>query len=98
VLKQPIGVVRRDHAVELPAAMITRKAGPALAAGCTIVSSPRADAALGARARRARQRAGIPAGVFSVVTGGARAIGGELTSNPLVRKLASPARPRSASC
>ncbi len=68
--------------------MITRKAGPALAAGCTMVVKPAtADAVLGAGAGELAERAGVPAGVFNVVTGSAGAIGGEMTSNPIVRKL-----------
>jgi succinate-semialdehyde dehydrogenase/glutarate-semialdehyde dehydrogenase len=72
-----------------PAAMITRKAGPALAAGCTMVVKPASQTPLTALALAVlAERAGVPAGVFSVVTGNdTRAIGGELTSNPLVRKI-----------
>lgn len=68
--------------------MITRKAGPALAAGCTMVLKPASQTPFSALAlAELAWRAGIPAGVFNVVTGSAGDIGGELTSNPLVRKL-----------
>lgn len=68
--------------------MITRKAGPALAVGCTVVLKPASQTPYSALALAVlAERAGIPAGVFNVVTGSASAIGGELTSNPLVRKL-----------
>jgi succinate-semialdehyde dehydrogenase/glutarate-semialdehyde dehydrogenase len=68
--------------------MITRKAGPALAAGCTMVVKPASATPLSALALAAlAEEAGVPAGVFNVVTGGASAIGGEMTSNPLIRKL-----------
>ncbi|MEK1840880.1 MAG: aldehyde dehydrogenase family protein, partial [Pseudomonas sp.] len=71
-----------------PAAMITRKAGPALAAGCTMVLKPASQTPFSAFAlAELAQRAGIPAGVFSVVSGSAGDIGSELTSNPIVRKL-----------
>src|SRR6185369_277628 len=71
-----------------PAAMITRKAGPALAAGCTMVVKPATATPLSALAlAELGQRAGIPAGVFSVITGSAAAIGNEMTTNPMVRKL-----------
>jgi succinate-semialdehyde dehydrogenase / glutarate-semialdehyde dehydrogenase len=68
--------------------MITRKAGPALAAGCTMVLKPASQTPYSALALAAlAEKAGIPAGVFSVVTGSAGEVGGELTSNPIVRKL-----------
>ena len=71
-----------------PNAMITRKAGPALAAGCAFVCKPAAETPYSALAlAELAERAGIPAGVFSVITGPAREIGGELTSNPVVRAL-----------
>jgi succinate-semialdehyde dehydrogenase/glutarate-semialdehyde dehydrogenase len=73
VIKQPIGVTAAITPWNFPAAMITRKAGPALAAGCTLIELA--------------HRAGIPKGVLSVVTGSAGDIGGELTGNPIVRKL-----------
>ena len=89
MLKEPIGVCAAITPWNFPAAMITRKAGPALAAGCTMVVKPAsADALFGARpgrAGRARRRAQGRA--FNVVTGSAGAIGGELSTNPLVRKL-----------
>ncbi|MEF3053861.1 NADP-dependent succinate-semialdehyde dehydrogenase [Klebsiella pneumoniae] len=86
VIKQPIGVTAAITPWNFPAAMITRKAGPALAAGCTMVLKPASQTPFSALAELAN-RAGIPAGVFNVVTGSAGAVGGELTSNPLVRKL-----------
>jgi len=88
VIKQPIGVVGAITPWNFPNAMITRKAGPALAAGCTMVLKPASQTPLSALAlAELAARAGIPKGVFSVVTGNARAIGGELTSNPVVRKI-----------
>ncbi|SFP72155.1 succinate-semialdehyde dehydrogenase / glutarate-semialdehyde dehydrogenase [Geopseudomonas sagittaria] len=88
VIKQPIGVVAAITPWNFPNAMITRKAGPALAAGCTIVIKPASETPLSALAlAELAVRAGIPAGVVNVVTGNARAIGGELTRNPSVRKL-----------
>jgi len=88
VLKQPIGVVAAITPWNFPCAMITRKVSPALAAGCTVVSKPASQTPLSALAlAELGQRAGIPPGVFNVVTGSAAAIGGELTSNPTVRKL-----------
>ncbi len=88
VLKQPIGVVAAITPWNFPSAMITRKLGPALAAGCTMVLKPASATPYSALALAAlAEEAGIPAGVFNVVTGSARAIGGELTANPKVRKL-----------
>jgi succinate-semialdehyde dehydrogenase/glutarate-semialdehyde dehydrogenase len=88
VIKQPIGVVGAITPWNFPNAMITRKAGPALAAGCTMVLKPASQTPLSALAlAELAARAGIPKGVFSVVTGNARAIGGELTSNPAVKKI-----------
>jgi succinate-semialdehyde dehydrogenase / glutarate-semialdehyde dehydrogenase len=88
VLRQPIGVVAAITPWNFPAAMITRKAGPALAAGCTFVCKPAMQTPYSALAMaELAHRAGIPKGVFSVVTGSATAIGGEMTSNPQVRKL-----------
>ena len=88
VLRQPIGVAAAITPWNFPAAMITRKAGPALASGCTFVCKPAMQTPYSALAlAELATRAGIPAGVFSVVTGDARAIGGEITSNPLVKKL-----------
>lgn len=88
VIKQPIGVTAAITPWNFPAAMITRKAGPALAAGCTMVLKPASQTPFSALALAdLAQRAGIPDGVFSVVTGSAGAVGNALTSNPLVRKL-----------
>jgi succinate-semialdehyde dehydrogenase/glutarate-semialdehyde dehydrogenase len=88
VTKEPVGVCGAVTPWNFPAAMITRKAAPALAAGCTMVVKPASQTPLSALALAVlAERAGIPAGVLSVVTGGAQAIGGELTTNPLVRKL-----------
>ena len=88
VLKQPIGVVACITPWNFPLAMITRKVGPAIAAGCTVVLKPASQTPFSALALAALSaRAGIPRGVFNVVTGSATQIGGELTSNPAVRKL-----------
>ncbi len=88
VLKEPVGVVAAITPWNFPNAMITRKAGPALAAGCTMVCKPASDTPLSALALcELGERAGIPKGVFSVVTGSSGPIGGELTGNPIVRKL-----------
>jgi succinate-semialdehyde dehydrogenase / glutarate-semialdehyde dehydrogenase len=88
VLKQPIGVCAAITPWNFPAAMITRKAGPALAAGCTMVVKPAEQTPFSALALcELAERAGVPKGVYSCVTGDAQAIGGELTSNPTVRKL-----------
>src|ERR1700677_1007924 len=88
VLRQPVGVVAAITPWNFPAAMITRKAGPALAAGCTMVLKPATQTPFSALAlAELALRAGIPAGVFNVITGSATAIGGEMTSNPVVRKL-----------
>jgi succinate-semialdehyde dehydrogenase / glutarate-semialdehyde dehydrogenase len=89
VLRQPVGVVAAITPWNFPLAMITRKAGPALAAGCTIVVKPASQTPYSALAAAALAlRAGVPAGVLNVVTGvKAAEIGGELTSNPSVRKV-----------
>ncbi|ESJ14019.1 MULTISPECIES: NADP-dependent succinate-semialdehyde dehydrogenase [Cupriavidus] len=88
VVKEPVGVCAAITPWNFPLAMITRKVGPALAAGCTMVLKPAEDTPLSALALAVlAERAGVPAGVFSVVTGDAVAIGGELTANPVVRKL-----------
>ncbi|WP_050463371.1 NAD-dependent succinate-semialdehyde dehydrogenase [Herbaspirillum autotrophicum] len=88
VVKQPVGVCAAITPWNFPAAMITRKVAPALAAGCTMVLKPAELTPLSALAlAELATRAGIPAGVFNVVTGNPRAIGGELTSSPIVRKL-----------
>jgi succinate-semialdehyde dehydrogenase / glutarate-semialdehyde dehydrogenase len=88
VLRQPVGVVAAITPWNFPAAMITRKAGPALAAGCTIVCKPATQTPYSALAlAELADRAGVPAGVFNMITGNAAAIGGEMTANPVVRKL-----------
>lgn len=88
VLRQPVGVCAAVTPWNFPAAMITRKAGPALAAGCAMVLKPASQTPYSALALAVlAERAGVPAGVFNVVTGSASAIGGELTANPTVRKL-----------
>ena len=88
VLRQPVGVVAAITPWNFPAAMITRKAGPALAAGCTMVLKPATQTPYSAFALAVlAERAGIPRGVFNVLTGSAAAIGGEMTSNPRVRKV-----------
>lgn len=88
VVKQPVGVCAAITPWNFPAAMITRKVAPALAAGCTMVLKPAELTPLSALAlAELATRAGVPAGVFNVVTGEPRAIGGELTSSPVVRKL-----------
>ena len=88
VLREPVGVCAAITPWNFPAAMITRKAAPALAAGCTMIIKPALQTPLSALAMaELAARAGVPAGVCSVVTGDSRAIGGELTSHPSVRKL-----------
>ncbi len=88
VLKQPIGVTAAITPWNFPAAMITRKVGPALAAGCTMVVKPAELTPYSALAMAVlAEQAGVPQGVLSVITGNSRAIGGEITSNPIVRKL-----------
>lgn len=88
VLKQPVGVTAAITPWNFPAAMITRKAAPALAAGCTMVVKPAMQTPLTALAlARLAEGAGIPAGVLNIVTGSAAAIGGALTASPVVRKL-----------
>jgi succinate-semialdehyde dehydrogenase/glutarate-semialdehyde dehydrogenase len=88
ILKQPVGVTAAVTPWNFPSAMITRKAAPALAAGCTMVVKPATATPYSALAlAELADRAGIPAGALSVVTGSARAIGGELTGNSIVRKL-----------
>ncbi len=88
VLKQPVGVVASITPWNFPSAMLARKIGPALAAGCTIVCKPASQTPLSALALgELAERAGVPAGVLNIVTGPAREIGAELTANPLVRKL-----------
>ena len=88
VLKQPVGVVACITPWNFPLAMITRKAGPALAAGCTVVLKPASQTPFSALAlAELAGRAGVPGGVFSVITGNSSEIGAELASNPVVRKL-----------
>jgi len=88
VLKQPIGVVAAITPWNFPAAMITRKCAPAFAAGCSVVVKPSEFTPYSALAMaELAERAGIPKGVFNIVTGDAAAIGGEMTSSPIVRKI-----------
>lgn len=88
VLKEPVGVCAAITPWNFPAAMITRKAGPALAAGCVMILKPARQTPLSALAlAELARRAGIPGGVLNVVTGDAETIGREMTGNPLVRKL-----------
>jgi succinate-semialdehyde dehydrogenase/glutarate-semialdehyde dehydrogenase len=88
VLKQPIGVVACITPWNFPLAMITRKAGPAIGAGCTVVLKPAAQTPYSALAlAELAERAGVPKGVLNVITGSAKEIGGELTANPIVKKL-----------
>ncbi len=88
VIRQPVGVVAAITPWNFPNAMITRKVGPALAAGCTVVIKPASETPLSALALVAlAEEAGIPKGVINVVTGSAREIGGILTQHPLVRKV-----------
>jgi succinate-semialdehyde dehydrogenase/glutarate-semialdehyde dehydrogenase len=88
VLKQPVGVVASITPWNFPSAMIARKIGPALAAGCTVVAKPALETPFSAFAiAEIGARAGLPPGVLNVVTGPGPVIGAELTANPLVRKL-----------
>jgi len=88
VIKQPIGVVGAITPWNFPSSMITRKAGPALAAGCSFVCKPATATPHSALAlAELADRAGIPAGVFNVITGSAREIGTELTTSPIVQKI-----------
>jgi succinate-semialdehyde dehydrogenase/glutarate-semialdehyde dehydrogenase len=88
VLKEPVGVVAAITPWNFPSAMITRKAGPALAVGCTVVVKPASATPFSALALAALgEEAGLPSGTFNVVTGDSSAIGKELTTNPLVRKV-----------
>jgi len=88
VIKQPVGVCGAITPWNFPAAMITRKIGPALAAGCTVVVKPATQTPYSALAlAELAERAGVPKGVLNVLTGSAKEIGGELTSNPTVRKI-----------
>lgn len=89
VLRQPAGVVGAITPWNFPLAMITRKVAPALAVGCTVVVKPAPETPLTALAlAELAHRAGLPPGVLNIITGDAEAIGGELTSNPLVRVIA----------
>ena len=88
VIKQPIGVVASITPWNFPTAMITRKCAPALAAGCPVVIKPAEDTPYSALAlAELAERAGIPAGIINIVSGVPADIGGEMTSNPIVRKL-----------
>jgi len=88
VLRQPVGVVAAITPWNFPAAMITRKAAPALAAGCAMVLKPATQTPLSALALAVlAERAGVPNGVLNVVTGSSRTIGAVLTDSPVVRKL-----------
>src|SRR5687768_1202648 len=88
VIKEPVGVAATITPWNFPNAMITRKVGAALAAGCTVVAKPATSTPYSALAlAELAERAGVPKGAFNVVTGSASVIGGELTSNPTVRKL-----------
>ena len=88
VLKEPIGVCCAITPWNFPAAMITRKVGPALAAGCTMVVKPASQTPFSALAlAELAERAGLPAGVMSVMGGASSEIGSEMTANPIVRKL-----------
>jgi len=86
--REPVGVCAAITPWNFPAAMITRKAGPALAAGCTLIAKPASQTPFSALAlAELADRAGIPAGVFNVITGSAKLIGAEICANPVVRKL-----------
>ena len=100
VIKQPIGVVACITPWNFPLAMITRKAGPALAAGCTVVLKPASQTPFSALAlAELAERAGVPKGVFNVVTGSAVGDRRRADVEPdRARSCRSPARPRSASC
>src|SRR3546814_5109711 len=88
VTKEPVGIVAAITPWNFPAAMITRKAGPALAAGCPIVIKPASQTPYSAFAMaELAERAGVPKGILNILTGGASEIGGEMTSSPKVRKL-----------
>ena len=88
ITKEPIGVVAAVTPWNFPNAMITRKVAPAFAVGCPVVVKPASATPYSALAlAELGERAGIPKGIMNVVTGSAGAIGGELTSNPIVRKL-----------
>lgn len=87
-LRQPIGVVGAITPWNFPSAMITRKIGPALAAGCSVVLKPATQTPLSAFALAVLgEEAGLPKGLFNILTGSASEIGGELTASPIVRKI-----------
>ncbi len=87
-IKQPVGVTAAITPWNFPHSMISRKAAPALAAGCPMVVKPAMETPFSALAMAVlAEQAGVPAGIYSVVTGSASAIGGEMTSNPTVKKL-----------
>ncbi|MFQ6776128.1 NAD-dependent succinate-semialdehyde dehydrogenase [Cereibacter sphaeroides] len=88
VTRQPVGVVAAITPWNFPSSMLARKIGPALAAGCTVVAKPASQTPFSGLAWGVLgEMAGLPAGVLNIVTGSARAIGGELTANPTVRKI-----------
>ncbi len=88
VIKEPIGVCAAITPWNFPNAMITRKVAPALAAGCPVVVKPASSTPFSALAlAELADRAGFPEGVFNILTGDTKAIGGEMTSNPIVRHL-----------
>jgi succinate-semialdehyde dehydrogenase/glutarate-semialdehyde dehydrogenase len=88
VTKEPVGVTAAITPWNFPAAMITRKAGPALAAGCPMIVKPASSTPLSALAlAHLAERAGVPSGILSIITGASAAIGAEITSSPVVRKL-----------
>ncbi len=88
ITREPVGVVAAITPWNFPAAMITRKCAPALAAGCPVIVKPAPETPLTALAlARTAELAGVPAGVFNVITGDAARVGGELTASPIVRKL-----------
>src|SRR5256714_1560798 len=88
VMKEPVGVAAMITPWNFPNAMITRKAAPALAAGCTVVIKPAGQTPYSALAlAELGERAGIPKGVLNIITGDSKAIGAELCANPVVRKL-----------
>jgi succinate-semialdehyde dehydrogenase / glutarate-semialdehyde dehydrogenase len=88
IIKQPVGVCAAITPWNSPSSMLLKKAAPALAAGCVMVAKPASQTPFSALALAAlAERAGIPPGVFNIVTGPAEAIGSEMTSNPLVSKV-----------
>jgi succinate-semialdehyde dehydrogenase/glutarate-semialdehyde dehydrogenase len=86
--REPLGVAAAITPWNFPLAMLTRKVGPALAAGCTMIAKPASATPLTALAfAKLGEEAGVPKGVFNIITGSARAIGGVFTASPVVRKL-----------